>query len=275
MNDPNIIIGVSDELPSLLRTKRFGRELRWLSSVGSTNAEAISWAAEEAPEGALVGTDHQSAGRGRHGRAWSDSPGHNLLFSLVLHPTLSPDYFGLIPLAAGLAVAEAIELHTPFLPTLKWPNDVLIAGRKVCGILLEGQLSPKNGSRSTMVLGIGLNVNQTEFPSDVSSRATSLALETGQFLPRLPLLADALLAIEKRYDSLLMDRGADILKSFEERMAGLGDNASISFPHSGNSALGTILGVAENGALRLMTDDGEQLFHAGEITFAGKTSFAD
>lgn len=215
-----------------------------------------------------MGTDHQTAGRGRHGRAWRDSPGLSLLFSIVLRPTLAPHRLGLIPLAAGLAIAEAIELHTPLFPSLKWPNDVLVDGKKVCGILLEGQLTPRNGSHTSMVLGIGLNINQTEFPPEVGSRGTSLALETGQLIPRLPLLADALLSIERHYDSLSKEDNADVLTSFQGRMAGLGDTASVSFPHSGESARGTILGVAENGALRLMTDDGEQVLHAGEITFS-------
>ena len=266
MSKPRTIPAVLSELHGLLRTERFGRESRWHSSIGSTNAEAMAWASEGVPEGALVGTDHQTAGRGRHGRAWSDAPGLNLLFSLVLRPTLPQDRLGLIPLAAGLVVAEAIENHTRLSPSLKWPNDVLVDGKKVCGILLEGRLTAQNGSQAAMVLGIGLNVNQTDFPTGLSGKGTSLALETGQLVPRIPLLADLLASLEMHYASLAEDGGASVLSEFEQRMAGLGHIASVAFPLSGESTEGTILGVAENGALRLETSSGEQIFHAGEIT---------
>ena len=255
------------DLPNLLVTTRFGRELRWHPSVGSTNAEAMAWASEGAPEGALVGADHQTAGRGRHGTVWEDTPGHNLLFSLVLRPTLPPDLLGLIPLAAGLAVAEAVEKHTPLIPSLKWPNDVLVDGKKVCGILLEGQLTPPNRSQATTVLGLGLNVNQTEFQSDVSDKATSLVLETGQLVPRIAMLASLLGLLEKHYDSLSVDQGSSVRSFFERRMAGIGNLARIIFPLSGESAEGTILGVSEDGALRLGMIGGEKVFHSGEVSF--------
>jgi len=225
----------------------------------------MRWASDSAPEGALIGADHQTAGRGRHGRTWSDASGLNLLFSLVLRPGLRQDRLGLIPLTAGLAVAEAIEKHTPLSPLLKWPNDILVDGKKVCGILLEGRLNPQNGSQATMVLGIGLNVNQTEFPTDLADKATSLALETGQLIPRVPLLADLLTALEEHYDSLSIDLGMAVPPSFEKRMAGLYDTATVAFPLSDESVEGTILGVAENGALRVATAEGERQFHSGEV----------
>ncbi len=266
MSEPRTIPAFLSELPGPLRTERFGRESRWHAAIGSTNTEAMRWASDGAPEGALLGADHQTAGRGRHGRAWSDVPGLNLLFSLVLRPGLPQDRLGLIPLAAGLAVAEAIEKRTPLAPALKWPNDVLVDKKKVCGILLEGRLTPKNGSQSTMVLGIGLNVNQTEFPADIVGKATSLVLETGQLVPRIPLLANLLNALEEHYDSLATDLGVAVLAGFERRMAGLGTTATVTFPLSGESTEGTILGVAENGALRVATSEGERLFHSGEVS---------
>ena len=275
MSEPHTIPRVLAELPDLLRTDRFGRKLRWHSSIGSTNAQAMTWARDGVPEGALVGADHQTAGRGRHGRAWSDAPGLNLLFSLVLRPTLPQDRLGLIPLAAGLAVAEAIENHTPLSPSLKWPNDILVDGKKVCGILLEGRLTRSNDSLATMVLGIGFNINQTELPADLADKATSLALETGQLVQRVPLLADLLVALEKHYDSLSTDLGVAVLAGFERRMAGLGHTATVAFPLSGESVEGTILGIAENGALRLATSEGERLFHSGEVSLQNSVRQVD
>lgn len=227
----------------------------------------MSWALEDAPEGALVGTDHQTAGRGRHGRAWSDSPGHNLLFSVVLRPTLAPNLWGLIPLAAGIAVAEAIEQQTGLASVLKWPNDVLLTNRKVCGVLMEGHLQTNSGRENRMVLGIGLNVNQIEFPDEVANSATSLALELGQIVPRLPLLADLLLRLEERYESLSTDDGLSVRAGFESRMAGIGKPATVTVPVSGESSEGIILGIAVSGALRLDTAQGIEQLHAGEVSF--------
>jgi BirA family biotin operon repressor/biotin-[acetyl-CoA-carboxylase] ligase len=255
------------DLAPLLRTARFGRPLRWLDETGSTNADAAAWAAAGAPEGALVGAEHQRAGRGRHGRAWSDSYGLDLLFSLVLRPPLPPDRLGLIPLSAGVAVAEAVAPWVaPGEPRLKWPNDVLLGGKKTAGLLLEGHLTP--GDVPTLVLGLGLNVNTLDFPPAVAGSATSLALEVGRALPRAPLLAELLLALERRYDALCRGGEAGVCAAFEARMAGRGAEVAVALGGGdGHPPLyGTLLGVAATGALRLDTPDGLRLLAAGEVT---------
>ncbi|HYG69521.1 MAG TPA: hypothetical protein VD838_17740, partial [Anaeromyxobacteraceae bacterium] len=117
------------------------------------------------------------------------------------------------------------------------------------------------------VLGVGLNVNQTDFPPEVAARATSLALEAGQLLPRPPLLADLLLALERRYDALLGGDTEALCAAFEARMAGRGTEAAVAFAHDGRPPLcGTLLGVDPTGALRLGTPDGLRLAAAGEVT---------
>jgi BirA family transcriptional regulator, biotin operon repressor / biotin---[acetyl-CoA-carboxylase] ligase len=254
------------DLSPLLRTVRFGRPLRWLAETGSTNAEAAAWAAEGAPEGAVVGAEHQTAGRGRHGRAWADEPGLGLLFSVVLRPALPPERLGLVPLAAGVAAAEAVAPWVaPVVPRLKWPNDLLLNERKGAGLLVEGQLTP--GVGSTLVLGLGLNVNQRDFPPEVADRATSLALAAGRLLPRAPLLADLLLALERWYDELLRGDGEAVCAAFESHMAGRGAEAAVSFARNGLPPLrGTLLGVDPTGALRLGTPTGVRLLAAGEVT---------
>lgn len=259
-------MSLTTDLPPLLRTGRFGRSLRWHAETGSTNADAAAWAADSAPEGAVVGTDHQTAGRGRYGRAWSDAHGLNLLLSVVLRPTLPADRLGLVPLAAGVAVAETLATWTtPAEPRLKWPNDVLLDGNKVAGLLLEGSFSLRTDP--TLVLGLGLNVNQTDFPPEIAERATSLALEVGRPLPRAPLLADLLLALERRYDALLCGEAAALCADFESRMVGRGREATIAFAGGRDAPLrGTLLGVTHTGALRLATTDGPRTLLAGEVT---------
>ncbi|MDX1438725.1 MAG: biotin--[acetyl-CoA-carboxylase] ligase [Rubricoccaceae bacterium] len=254
------------ELAALLRTKRFGRTIRWSESTHSTNTEALAWAGQGAPEGAVLGTDHQTAGKGRLGRKWTDSPGHNLLFSVLLRPTLVSDQLGLIPLAAGLAVAEAIKGQTNLNTALKWPNDVQIQNRKVCGILMEGQLSAAPESNKVMTLGIGLNVNQIEFAPEIAEYATSVALEVGRLMPRAPLLAEILLRFEQRYTQLLAGDDHTIRSDFEEKMTRLGDHASVHVANNTLPQSGRILGVDEYGALRLQTESGERRIYAGDVS---------
>ena len=266
---PSVVPLLSDTFSPLLRTERFGRPLRGTPETGSTNADAAAWAAEGAPEGAVVGADHQSAGRGRHGRVWNDAPGLGLLLSVVLRPAFAPERLGLIPLAAGLALADALTSWVaPAEPSLKWPNDVLLGNRKVAGVLAEGHL---NGQTSVVVLGMGINVNQTDFPAALSDRATSLALESGRPLPRPPLLADLLAALEARYAALSTPSGAAATRiDFEARLAGRGRTATIA--HASGTCSGEVLGVDASGALRLGTDGGVLTFAAGDVTLRAPTA---
>ncbi|HYE94588.1 MAG TPA: biotin--[acetyl-CoA-carboxylase] ligase [Rubricoccaceae bacterium] len=255
-------------LAPLLRTARFGRAVRAFEETPSTNAEATRWAEAGAPEGALVMADHQTAGRGRYGRSWVDAPGQGLLFSLVLRPALPPDALGLLPLMAGVAVAEAAAPHVaPHAPRLKWPNDLLFGGRKAGGLLAEARTS--GDGRPVVILGVGLNVNEQTLPPEIEDRATSLALVLGRPLDRAALLAGVLLALERRYDALLGGGRAALLAAFEAHAAGLGKAVTVSFPHGPRPALtGTFAGLAPDGALRLATRDSEVHVHAGEVTLA-------
>jgi BirA family transcriptional regulator, biotin operon repressor / biotin---[acetyl-CoA-carboxylase] ligase len=170
---------------------RLGRPYRFVEECASTQRLLDP----DEPEGATVATDLQTQGRGRLGRTWETPPGRALLFSVLLHPRPPMAIWPELSLVAGDAVAAALREQTGVAAALSHPNDVLVEGRKVAGILPEA-------STGRVVLGIGVNVNQTadELPGDASKPPTSLHVETGRELPRASLLAAILLQLERRYD---------------------------------------------------------------------------
>ncbi len=253
------------EVQALLRTRRFGQALRGYQTVDSTNTRAMRWADDGAPEGSVVIAEYQTTGRGRHGRSWHADTGQNLMFSVVLRPSLPPPRLNLITLAASIAIAEAVEACVaPLTASIKWPNDVLLEGYKCCGMLLESTLT--RPTQATVILGIGLNVNQSSFPDALENRATSLLLQTGRRVPRAPLLADLLGRLERYYEKLGTDEEAAIRRAYETRLHGLGHPTALRLAGQEHPITGLLLGIADTGALRLHTDDGPRTYHAGEVT---------
>jgi BirA family transcriptional regulator, biotin operon repressor / biotin---[acetyl-CoA-carboxylase] ligase len=171
---------------------RFGRPYRFLERCESTQRELPL----DAPEGAVVSADEQTAGRGRLGRPWFAAPGTSLLFSINLRPAVETPRLPELSVVAGLACAEAIREVTGLDPTIKPPNDLLLGDRKLAGILAEAR-------EDRVVLGIGINVNVAadDLPQNVDREPTSLLVELGSPVERAPLLAAILLALERRYDA--------------------------------------------------------------------------
>lgn len=163
-----------------------------LGEVTSTQAAAFALAGEGAPDRTVVVADHQTAGRGRFGRRWHDEPGASLLLSILLRPRLAPPRLSLLSYAAAVAVAEALEAAAGLAARVKWPNDVLVDGRKIAGILLESRIGPV----PAVVVGIGINVGQRAFPPDLAPRVTSVALAGGRSTDREALLAALLEAFD-------------------------------------------------------------------------------
>ncbi|WP_412068351.1 biotin--[acetyl-CoA-carboxylase] ligase [Rubrivirga sp. IMCC43871] len=234
-----------------------GHPVRHFASVSSTMDAAAAWA--EAPHGAVVVAEEQTAGRGRHGRAWAAAPGANLLFTVVLRP--ASQRVGLIPLAAGLAVADAVA-QWGVQARLKWPNDVRVGGRKLAGVLAETTWS---GAEARVLLGVGLNVAQTDFPADLA--ATSLRLETGQPVARLAPLSPILARLAEALDRSEADP-AGLLADVEARMESIGETVTVREPSGSGALTGTVLGLAPDGALRLATDTGARAVYAGEVTLS-------
>lgn len=218
----------------------------------STNERAKLLAAAGAPHGTLVTAGEQSAGRGRHGRAWVAPAGRALLMSLIVR-NLSERY-ALLPLAAAVAVCEACEAMAPVSCAIKWPNDVWIERRKVCGILIEGR--PVDG---WAVIGIGVNVatTQEELPDELRETATSLAIAAGGAAPASPeaLLPPLLAALEAR----LAGEPAAVLAAWRARDALRGESVRWA------DGEGTAAGITDAGALVVETPSGRVTLNAGEM----------
>ena len=226
---------------------RLAGPLRAYRSVPSTQALARTWAETGAPEGAVVLADHQTAGRGRRGRAWAAPPGTSLLFSVVLRPPLPVTRWPEIPLAAGCAVAEGLEGAAGVTAALKWPNDVLVDGRKLAGILAEGIAGPP----PLVILGVGVNVSQADadWPSDLAGRARSLA-DVAAPVTRVAVLSAVLARLEAWYGRLLAEGFEPVRAAW--RLRGL-LGVRVLLP----AGEGTAVDLAPGGELVVRREDGQ------------------
>ena len=216
----------------------------WLDVTGSTNAEALRLAEDGAPEWTVVATGHQTAGRGRLGRSWADAPGKALLCSILLRPSVPPRYAPLVALGAAAAFVEAAGL--PALRS-KWPNDLVVADRKVGGILPESTM--EGGGVRQVVLGVGVNVGMEleDFPRDVRGSATSLALEGGPMGPE-GLLRAFLLRFRPLYEAL----PGDVIERYRRICATIGRRVRAT----------TVAGEVVEGRAHGLDDDGALLVEA-------------
>jgi BirA family biotin operon repressor/biotin-[acetyl-CoA-carboxylase] ligase len=215
-----------------------------------------------APEGTLVIAEFQTAGRGRLGRSWNANPDENLTFSLVLRPGPASEALNLLPLLAGIAVAEAILEVTGQEPECKWPNDLLIGGKKVCGILLEGAL--RDDGLDFVAAGIGINVNQMNFPPDISASATSLRLACGRQFTREEVLRAVLHHFEHLYRAGREEHFSSIPRLWVAHTRMIGKPLEVRA--NDTTLAGTALRIAPDGGLVLATGSGEQTVYAGDVT---------
>jgi len=252
------------EVLPLLTTARLGRDCRYVEETGSTNRDMARIAAGGAGEGVLLTAGRQSRGRGRMERVWHSPPGLNLYFSLLLRPAVEPGRAVSLPLVAGLAVAEAVAALAPELETrVKWPNDILIGGRKVCGVLCEMQ-AEADRVRS-VIPGVGVNVNMTarDLPAELRGAATSLRIAAGRTFSR----AETLAAIINRFEPLYDLWRAEGLKPLLPRIARLDllCGREVRMARGGEELRGVARGIQEDGAMRLETDQGIVPVYSGEV----------
>jgi BirA family biotin operon repressor/biotin-[acetyl-CoA-carboxylase] ligase len=277
-----MVSDLSEQAVARAVSGRFGKPVRYLETVGSTNTVALDWAGDGAPEGAIVVADHQTSGRGRWGRTWLSEPGRALLFSLLLRPRVPPDRLGLLTTALGVACAEGVESCAGIPTRLKWPNDVTASGRKLAGILVETRL---RGPRvEAAVAGVGMNVSwgSDELPAEIAADATSVAAERARgglegCPSRAELLAAVLRRAERWYPAVIDPEVAEEVVARATELSDL-----LGRPVTVRAAAGrTVEGVAErllpSGALELATESGPVALDAGEIKkvrFEPKDPFA-
>ncbi len=243
-----------------------GKVAVYLPETGSTNDVVRELARRGAPAGLCVAADAQTAGRGRRGRSWASPAGRGLCFSLLFRPDLNPAAVPCFALFAASAVATAIRDVTGLPAQVKWPNDVLVHERKVCGILVE--MSAETQVVHWLVVGIGINVDvdKAELPPEVRETASSLRMEKGEPVARLPLLHAILAGLEQRYERLLAGDAAGLLAEARQLSGTIG-RAVVMLDAGAEPIRGQAVAIAEDGALRVMTSAGEErTFYAGEVS---------
>lgn len=244
-----------EEIGDGLATRFLGRTVYYCDSVSSTNNLAKELAGQGAADGTLVVAEEQTGGKGRLGRQWCSAKYKGSFFSFILFPPLMPQEANMVTLITAVAMASAVRDETGVAAGIKWPNDLLVNGKKICGILTE--LSAEMERINYMVVGVGLNVNQekNDFPEEVSASATSLKDQTGSNISRVKLVQAFLLEFEKWYLLALENGFAPVLARWKEMSVSLNCPVRIHNPNS--SWDGWAEDIDSDGALLLRLPGGE------------------
>ena len=237
-----------------LRTKTFGKHVHHYFQVGSTNDVAFQLAQEGAVEGTLVVSEEQTSGRGRLGRSWYSQKNLGIYMSLILRPQLRPLHAPVLNLAVAVAVSRAIEQACDLAADIKWPNDILVNGKKCCGILTE--MSADLDQIKYLVVGIGINVNQHTFPSSLQGQASSLLLEGGRRFSRMELILALLRNLENLYLEF-QEKGRQVILDQWVRRSSFSHGKEVSVDLSDREIHGMTLGLGTQGALRIKLGDGQ------------------
>ncbi len=239
-----------------LTTRWAGRgQVAYEPQMSSTNLVAREMARAGAPHGSLAVCDDQTAGRGRMQRVWKTPPGLALTQSIVLRPRLRPELAQQVTLAVAVAAAQAIEEVCPEVRAgIKWPNDVVIGPRKCVGILCE--VAVNADQLAYVIAGVGINVNQTDFPEELCGKATSLRMETGREIDRWALLRAYLQRLEAAVDALEREGLTGIRAAYEARSVTLGKRVRVVAPEESYVAMAQ--GIDETGALMVLDEEGQK-----------------
>lgn len=261
----------ADDIRACLNTRFMGRDrIICLAQTDSTNSQAKRLAAEGAAEGTVVVAESQISGRGRRGRSWFSPAGQSIYASIILRPPMAPSQAPRITLMTAVAVARALQEATGLTAKIKWPNDILIADKKIAGILTE--ITTEMDAVDYVVVGLGVNVNTTaaDMPSDIRSIATSVRIESGSRFSRADLFCSLLHHFESSYDTLQRDGFKPIMAQWREMSDIIGRPVYVDVLDVRHS--GIVEAVDDDGVLILKDDSGRlHRIFSGDVTRVRKS----
>ena len=262
-----------------LRTERIARQVLWKEEIDSTNSWAREYAGSRCwieegtdPDGALFVAEKQTAGKGRQGRVWTSPPGENIYMTLLLwKPEIKAVSASQLTLIMGLSVAQGMEKLTGRKAGIKWPNDVVYSGKKICGILTEMRI--QEGKPEYIVIGTGINVNQKEFPPDLQDKATSVFLETGEKADRIQGIARVMECFEKNYRKFLRTEDLSLIREDYESLL-LNKDRQVRIIEKKGQWQGTARGINDRGELLVEDSHGNlREILSGEVSVRGLYSY--
>lgn len=259
---------ISPEEISLRLDSGFYKDIHFYRDTTSTNDMAKTIAGRGAPEGTILLAEKQSSGRGRMGRVWVSNYGDGIWLSLILRPPIMPSHAPQITFVTAVAACQAVREHTGLDVTIKWPNDLMINGKKICGILTE--LSAEIDLVNHIVVGVGVNVNQDEkgFPEELQKTATSLSLVSGRSYRRIELLVDMLKKYAEIYYQYINNGFFPILQLWKKLNSTLGQEVQVISQEE--TYYGTAIDIDENGQLLVNTNGTIKSVLAGDVSIRPK-----
>lgn len=255
------------EIKSLMHTEWVAKEVLYFDTIDSTNTKAQELAEKGYPSGTLVVADKQESGKGRRGRSWVSPSGTGIFMTLMIKPDINPNNASMLTLVAALAVAKAITSVTGEEAMIKWPNDIVINGKKVCGILTE--MNAQFDYINHIVVGIGINVHNESFPEEISQMASSLMIEAGgKRFHRAQIIAETMSYFEQYYDTFLKTQDLSALvREYDELLVNRNKSVRVLDPKEPFD--GKAMGITPKGELIVDTWESRKLVSSGEVSVRG------
>lgn len=255
------------EIKSLMHTDWVAKEVLYFDTIDSTNTKAQELAEKGYPSGTLVVADKQESGKGRRGRSWVSPSGTGIFMTLMIKPDINPNNASMLTLVAALAVAKAITSVTGEEALIKWPNDIVINGKKVCGILTE--MNAQFDYINHIVVGIGINVHNESFPEEISQMASSLMIEAGgKRFHRAQIIAETMSYFEQYYDIFLKTQDLSALVREYDKLL-VNRNKSVRVLDPKEPFDGKAMGITPKGELIVDTWESRKLVSSGEVSVRG------
>ena len=255
------------EIKSLMHTEWVAKEVLYFDTIDSTNTKAQELAEKGYPSGTLVVADKQESGKGRRGRSWVSPSGTGIFMTLMIKPDINPNNASMLTLVAALAVAKAITSVTGEEALIKWPNDIVVNSKKVCGILTE--MNAQFDYINHIVVGIGINVHNESFPEEISQMASSLMIEAGgKRFHRAQIIAETMSYFEQYYDTFLKTQDLSALvMEYDELLVNMNKSVRVLDPKEPFD--GKAMGITPKGELIVDTWESRKLVSSGEVSVRG------